>query len=533
MIEDGAARPDARSALERLTAARAAFDAASFREAAGLAVDAAELAKASGHPELLADAALVVEAVPDASVAASVERLCREALDAVPAGDDVSRARLHAQRAIALHHRELLDAADAAIAAAEHHAAVVDDPLATVLRLHARALALAGSDAAGLLELADALLVAARSSGVPRHELLGRSWRIEASMPMGDTGAARREVESLSVLAAAKRDPLIAWNVELAAAGLDHAVGRFAGAETHARAARGALPPAQRHQSEPLFIAQAMLIATDLATAPPELDLARGATVGGSLIAIGMTGRYDLELGDRAHARAAFELVRARIDDIGFDRRALPTIAAAAELAVAFDDMALAADMDARLAPFGGFMIASSVGAVVPIDHVRGRLARLAGDLDAAVGLADAAANLAARGGFAPWHARARLAHAEALIARDAHGDLRRARESAGLAAVTARKLGMPRVVQHAEAVLHELDPRTRLSARELEVAAQVASGASNREIAATLGLSERTVESHVEHILAKLAFHSRSQVAAWAAAQGVAVVASGDDPAP
>ncbi len=57
------------------------------------------------------------------------------------------------------------------------------------------------------------------------------------------------------------------------------------------------------------------------------------------------------------------------------------------------------------------------------------------------------------------------------------------------------------------------------LSAREQEVASLVARGFSNREVAATLFLSERTVESHVQHILNKLGFRSRAQIAAWAVA--------------
>ncbi|HEV8355126.1 MAG TPA: tetratricopeptide repeat protein [bacterium] len=55
------------------------------------------------------------------------------------------------------------------------------------------------------------------------------------------------------------------------------------------------------------------------------------------------------------------------------------------------------------------------------------------------------------------------------------------------------------------------------LSPREHEVASLVARGLSNREVAATLFLSERTVESHVQHILNKLRFRSRTQIAAWA----------------
>jgi predicted ATPase/DNA-binding CsgD family transcriptional regulator len=56
------------------------------------------------------------------------------------------------------------------------------------------------------------------------------------------------------------------------------------------------------------------------------------------------------------------------------------------------------------------------------------------------------------------------------------------------------------------------------LSKRELEVARFVASGMTSRAIAERLFLSERTVESHLEHILTKLDFSSRAQVAGWVA---------------
>lgn len=58
------------------------------------------------------------------------------------------------------------------------------------------------------------------------------------------------------------------------------------------------------------------------------------------------------------------------------------------------------------------------------------------------------------------------------------------------------------------------------LSRRELEVARLVAAGMSNRQIAAKLFLSERTVESHLDHILTKLEFTSRAQLAAWVASE-------------
>ncbi len=56
------------------------------------------------------------------------------------------------------------------------------------------------------------------------------------------------------------------------------------------------------------------------------------------------------------------------------------------------------------------------------------------------------------------------------------------------------------------------------LSRRELEVAALVAQGWTDKHIASHLVISQRTAESHVEHIRTKLGFHTRSQIAAWSA---------------
>ncbi|MGN6796428.1 MAG: LuxR C-terminal-related transcriptional regulator, partial [Streptosporangiaceae bacterium] len=66
------------------------------------------------------------------------------------------------------------------------------------------------------------------------------------------------------------------------------------------------------------------------------------------------------------------------------------------------------------------------------------------------------------------------------------------------------------------------LEPRRKLTRREAEVAALVARGLTNREIAARLFLSVRTVEVHVDHVLTKLGFHTRTQLAAWAHEEGL-----------
>lgn len=80
--------------------------------------------------------------------------------------------------------------------------------------------------------------------------------------------------------------------------------------------------------------------------------------------------------------------------------------------------------------------------------------------------------------------------------------------------------------IRRAQAVLRGLGvrlPRQEhgagvLSPREIEVADLVAEGLSNPAIARRLYLSRPTVASHVAHILTKLGFSSRAQIAAWAA---------------
>jgi non-specific serine/threonine protein kinase len=59
------------------------------------------------------------------------------------------------------------------------------------------------------------------------------------------------------------------------------------------------------------------------------------------------------------------------------------------------------------------------------------------------------------------------------------------------------------------------------LTRREREVAALIARGLTNRQIAEELFIAERTADTHVEHILAKLGLGSRTQVATWVVERG------------
>src|ERR1700682_5023672 len=63
---------------------------------------------------------------------------------------------------------------------------------------------------------------------------------------------------------------------------------------------------------------------------------------------------------------------------------------------------------------------------------------------------------------------------------------------------------------------VRELRSQDLLSEREREVADLLAMGFTNRGIGRQLNVSSATVSSHVAHILSKLGFRSRAQVAAW-----------------
>ncbi|HEY3363805.1 MAG TPA: response regulator transcription factor [Symbiobacteriaceae bacterium] len=64
--------------------------------------------------------------------------------------------------------------------------------------------------------------------------------------------------------------------------------------------------------------------------------------------------------------------------------------------------------------------------------------------------------------------------------------------------------------------------PGHPLTQREIQILELVADGATNRDIAAKLFLSENTVKNHLKHILSKLQIQNRAQAVAWALREGL-----------
>jgi DNA-binding CsgD family transcriptional regulator len=93
----------------------------------------------------------------------------------------------------------------------------------------------------------------------------------------------------------------------------------------------------------------------------------------------------------------------------------------------------------------------------------------------------------------------------------------RAARDAIGAALTGFEELGAATWVDKARHELGRIGGRTReqgLTAAERRVAALVAEGRTNKEVAAALFLGERTVETHLSHVYAKLGVRSRAELA-------------------
>jgi DNA-binding CsgD family transcriptional regulator len=93
----------------------------------------------------------------------------------------------------------------------------------------------------------------------------------------------------------------------------------------------------------------------------------------------------------------------------------------------------------------------------------------------------------------------------------------RAAREAIEAAVGEFEAIGFPGWVARARSELGRIGGRVReqgLTAAERRVAALVAEGRTNREVAAVLFLGERTVETHLSHVYAKLGVRSRAELA-------------------
>jgi non-specific serine/threonine protein kinase len=149
---------------------------------------------------------------------------------------------------------------------------------------------------------------------------------------------------------------------------------------------------------------------------------------------------------------------------------------------------------------------------------------------EAALRLAGAAAALSQKTGIVVQHSERWRYERWLATARQALG-----KEAAAAAWAEGQQMRLDQAIAYALAPGEPVvaatgtptEPRVNTSSdlltpREREVATLIARGRSNRQIGEALVITERTVAAHVEHILNKLAFSSRTQIGVWAAEHGL-----------
>jgi DNA-binding CsgD family transcriptional regulator len=138
-----------------------------------------------------------------------------------------------------------------------------------------------------------------------------------------------------------------------------------------------------------------------------------------------------------------------------------------------------------------------------------------------AIRLATAAARMRATLGTTPWPSDIQRIGLWLPKARHELGEK---------AYVAARSIGQTMTQEDVRALANALIARpgpdavapNPLTPREMQVAILVGRGFSTRQIAEDMVISVATVRVHIDHILAKLDLHSRTQIALWATQQGL-----------
>src|SRR5690349_16091705 len=481
---------------------------------------AVELAEDAGRTDLVATAALTLDAVGDGTWDRTVQSWCLRALDAP--GDN--EARLLARLAETRFYSGDVAGADAPAARALALAEAGTDSDALVAALRARQLTYSGPEHNDRrAELARRMTLLGERERRPAVEMWGRLWAIDVLWEHGDLTGIEAEVTRLRWCVEQQRSPLPGWHLLVCRAALAQARGELAQATALGDEAF-ALVAGTGHAAA--FGARMSLLGAvghhaghAAETFGPPVDLAVDAQLRAALFArLGPAGAL-AESGRLDEAAHHYRLAGPPQSwDIPPYFR-MPALGVGAPVAV---HLGLTADVawfrsalaDHRAGHVVGGGGAASYGG--PVALVLGRCAAALDDLDEAAELLTAALATCDRIGAPGFGVEAACGLAEVRLrqrAPDAAAALlHRARPS-------AERMGMTPWVRRIDQLLG--GGAGPLTAREREVAELVALGRSNREIAEQLVLSDRTVGNHVQHILTKLGFGNRSQIAAWVTARG------------
>jgi len=507
-----------------LSLARAEYLAGRIAKSLDACVLAAGEGERTGRAETVARSAIIVQGMGDPAVNLRLQDLCRRAM--LLFGDGTAtdlRARVEAQMACALIEAGSFDEAAGWSQRALASAAASGDPDAELDAIRARAmLATVPAFQAEMFQLGARAIELAGPAGRPLAQLWGHVWRSDTAIHMGDMAAAQAEIDSIQALAERTGLPLVRWHLLRRQASVAALTGSFDGCRRFAAQAAGIAADWEDETVRGTGFGQTVCLARlrgDPADLPPgwtsyldHLDQLPQLAQASLATALLLAGRRD-------EAWALYQSLISIVSTMRRDRLA----------ASLFDLTALAPGLDHAAGcrvlrevvstTFGRSPVLGS-GTV----FYAGSVARLVGELDLGCGDHAAAVPRFEEGlrvdsmlGAAPYLAWGQLGLARAL---GGSGDRTKVVELARAAAAEARRLDMPGLLRATDAFLAEAAAEARaedpLTPREREVAGLVAQALSNREVARTLVLSERTVESHVRSILAKTGLTTRTELTRW-----------------
>lgn len=478
-------------------------------------VAVADIAREVGDVATIAEAVLVMEGTSDFIWVDVARALCDEALAGIAEEDSATRARLLAQRVV-------IDAWNSTPAAAERSAEAlamaerVGDRRAIVEALRARQVVSGGPEgAADRLALGDRLLAVAGAGADDDAEMWGRLWRFDALAQLGEIDRAEAELDAITAVTERLRSPLARWHAVRSRAAIALARGWF---EETRRCADQAMELADRagHEGAMLPAVAALL-------------MLRGQTGDAKVISDDVVAKHEARMSALRAIPASWKLAMGQREAAQRIYRTLPppgavprfvllsALAGHAELAAEFDDRVAAEEIYRLLLPHADLFVCGGAGVVGILGSAHlalGLASATTGRLDDAVRHLRTAAERNERAGMPPYAAMSRYQLAKALMRRKRPGDREEATALAVSVAAVAARLGMAPLRALADDLAEPA--ASPLTKREQEIATLVSQGLTNRQIAATAHISERTVETHVQNILGKLGFTNRGQVVAW-----------------
>ncbi len=516
--EVAARQHDSRAGPLAIRRARCLFRAGLFSEAVTVCRQVASEARAAGDGRLLADAALAVRGIADRDTCEILLDLCREALRSV--GDDaVLRSRLQSQ--VIMLSSDLSRVPTDGVQAQQNlrAAEVSGDVRALVEALHATHMVAAGPlNAAHRLEVADRFELLCRDADLEDDLAWPLGWRIDHYFQIGQRPALDNAIARLEEYADRRNDALATWRGKMARAALAQHEGRF---DDAVRFATEALELAARggHQYAD-FVYRILMTECRRKTSGRPVEAGFAFVQNGPDVFHVFPAMLAADSGDLETASALFGLALPVMNQMDGSDLQVQTHMAFAIVAWLLDRAESAPAIYSALEPFADELAVSSsgqAGSGGSVSRYLGQMAVLMGDWDRVETDFARALRRNLETGARGEVAETRFDWATGLLRRGLARDRERAGAMLDAAERGASELGMEPLRRRASASRATLKAgRSPLTDRELEVAALVAEGLTNKEVATRLRLSVRTAENHVLNVMNKLGLDNRAQVAAW-----------------